>query len=167
MIIMILDLDNLLFKQLLCSCCQSPLSCFPIMVNCKGTTFCGRCYDRNKLNQHEILIKNEAYETVAILLKFPCKYYTKGCKARLCVSEVLQHEKSCTHTEMNCPIIIHSKKCCWVGKKILLRDHLYQDHKDLFCHYPCTQKPDIKKKYETHYLMSMNSDLFLIQVRRS
>lgn len=67
--------DRLLFS-LMCSFCQSYLSCRPIFIDHDGHKICHRCYSSKNLNNY---VRQKALEDFLEIAVFPCIYKSSGC----------------------------------------------------------------------------------------
>lgn len=93
-----MEIPRIVLPLLQCSECSCYLSQQPVLVLPDGRSVCGKC-------KKEGAARNFAYESLAQLMLFPCRYAGSGCK------ELLRWNTSATHEE----------KCEFGAEKIQIR----------------------------------------------
>ena len=128
-----LDLGNVDSKKILnlleCPVCYDYITP-PIKQCVKGHLVCSSCYQkltncptcRGELSNERNLI----LEKIAPFLKYPCRYYTFGCKESVLLAKKELHERLCPFVVVNCPF--HAK-CPWAGSLNDIEHHIKMKHK--------------------------------------
>ena len=128
-----LDLGKVDSKKILtlleCPVCYDYITP-PIKQCVKGHLVCSSCYQklsncptcRSDLSKE----RNLCLEQIAPFLKYPCRYYTFGCKESVLLSKKEIHEKNCPFVVVNCPF--HAK-CPWAGPLKDIENHIKSKHK--------------------------------------
>lgn len=164
-----ITLEDDLLKTLRCKFCKGYLSVSPIVTLASGKNICGRCLQKQQeygdgddgMFQGP---RNEVYETIIQLIKFPCQYDRRGCKEVLPFSQIWEHEQNCCFGLYNCPIILDKGPCTWIGQRDEIKQHFYEEHTDCISAYPCTFKPAIDENKDYNLLMTMCGFNFFVQV---
>lgn len=97
--------------HLLCSNCR------PRLANCPTC--------RGELGN----IRNLGLEQVAMMVEFPCKHVSTGCKEKFLASKKEDHEETCEFRPYSCPC--PGASCVWQGKLNGVMKHLESSHKSI------------------------------------
>lgn len=142
-------------KNLQCGYCKNLLSVPGITVPDSKNNFyaCGRCS-----NTKGSRIPAVAYETIASLVKFPCRYATDGCNKKLFMEAVFDHERACKHRIYKCIAM----NCNWTGTSTALKTHTIN------CHSNITLKDGSFKlpldDITSLYIIYMYDEIYLLKV---
>ncbi|KAK5650770.1 hypothetical protein RI129_001799 [Pyrocoelia pectoralis] len=90
-----LKLKSNLLEQLKCKRCEGYLNVAPIMITSDKCQICGKCYKILPSEEKEMCVRQIAYETVAEMLLFPCRYNVYGCKSQFAFNKGITHEAEC------------------------------------------------------------------------
>ncbi|KAK4881634.1 hypothetical protein RN001_004953 [Aquatica leii] len=91
-----LKLKPSLLQRLKCVRCESYLRIAPVMMTSDKCQICGKCFKILPLEDKEKCVRVEAYETVAEMLLFPCRYNFHGCQFQFAFNEINNHELECS-----------------------------------------------------------------------
>lgn len=87
-----------ILDALKCIKCDGFLITTPIFVTTNLEQVCGKCYIILPKQEQEKCFRQVAFETVAGLIQFPCKYYKSGCPQTFKINEEnIQHEQLCEY----------------------------------------------------------------------
>lgn len=112
--------------HLKCSSCKNYLSVSPVRINSVGDLICGRCFviSASGLTANSATI---AYETLAILTKFPCRYDSHGCATYSNFgNDCSRHEQTCQFKTIKCPLGVEN--CKEDVKPSLILQHCQKTH---------------------------------------
>lgn len=87
------EIDREVLEYLRCDYCLEYLSCTPVLLKKSGKSICGRCTVSRK--DKSTYVRNEAYERLASVILFPCRYHSNGCEEMLQMNEMKAHEVTC------------------------------------------------------------------------
>ncbi|KAI4460605.1 e3 ubiquitin-protein ligase siah2 [Holotrichia oblita] len=142
-------------QNLQCGYCGNLLSVPGITVpDAKDSLYaCGRCSKTKGSG-----IPAYAYETLASLVKFPCRYVTYGCKKKFLMEAVLDHERACKHRIYKCFAV----NCNWEGAIAALKGHITNCHSNIILKDGSFKMPvdDITSVY----IMYMYDEIYLVKV---
>lgn len=151
--------DNVL-QELKCTFCNEYLSQLPVYTypgQC--TVTCGRC----PLLQDQNPAHDLAYEKVAKIIAFPCRFKGYGCLDELIPEKLLVHEEHCNFRQYFCPFIPLGT-CGWQGPLNEILDHYNENHNALVLHNKVFEL-DLINKYEENYVLPLYNEIFVIHVR--
>ena len=146
-------------KELKCGFCGNCLSVPTVKVidiN-DGSHICGRCVD----NFPNTGLRATAYESVAKLLLFPCRYTKKGCKKQLTFAGALNHEIACDFRSYSCPAL-PLNICSWQGPIKGIPSHLSASHVNLLLDIPYFQIP-LSGTDKLNKILVAFEEIFLVQ----
>ncbi|KAF5275839.1 hypothetical protein FQR65_LT04077 [Abscondita terminalis] len=92
-----LKLKPSLLQKLKCVRCDGYLRVAPVMITSDKCQICGKCFKILPLKDKEKCVRLEAYEAVAEMLLFPCRYSVEGCQFQFSFNEVNNHELECSY----------------------------------------------------------------------
>ncbi|CAH0558759.1 unnamed protein product [Brassicogethes aeneus] len=149
-------LTTALRSTLVCSTCEGCLSYFPIHTNENGN-YCGRCLPP------EMSLRNEIYEKLASINKFPCLNNAQGCMQFIIPSKVPDHEQFCKYRKISCPVVIQNNKCNWQGLSIDIFAHFEKNH---LTYIMQNSKVEINfvHNYENNYLLPYFDDYYIVNI---
>lgn len=142
-----------------CLNCKEYLSIFPINIKIDGTgAMCGRCKILNKKE----FIHNKAYEGLAKILTFPCRYARDGCQRKLKPLTLEPHERCCEFRKFECPNKINLE-CQWKDGRANLVEHFQQETHSRFL----LQEPFFELSFENSqvecFLFRKDNELFIVK----
>lgn len=154
-----MEVKSDILEKLRCDQCRDYLSCGPVTINTSGNSICGRCYDMDKQLQ-----RNYAYEHLATLALFPCKYTDYGCIEKYTFQSVKSHEDNCKHKHYPCAVA-KATGCDWKGRRNELIGHCKLSHSDKILPQPYVLEHDIQVDNERSFLIILYNVLFLLQTK--
>ncbi|CAH0558758.1 unnamed protein product [Brassicogethes aeneus] len=142
-------MPNDVIDKLTCTSCKNYLAIFPIyLMGTENAAVCGRC----QVVKDDYIIRDEAFESLAQYLVFPCANANNGCKENYCPADLRLHESTCEYRQFDCPSK-HYSKCEWQGSSKTLADHFEKDHPAQF----------IKDfKFEVNFSSSQKENMLLV-----
>ncbi|KAB0802019.1 hypothetical protein PPYR_04205 [Photinus pyralis] len=90
-----LKLKSDVLEQLKCTRCEGYLDVAPVMITPEKCQICGKCYKILPLEERKACVRQVAYETVAEMLLFPCRYHVYGCECQFAFNQGISHETEC------------------------------------------------------------------------
>ncbi|KAF5289634.1 hypothetical protein FQA39_LY14992 [Lamprigera yunnana] len=85
-----------LLQKLRCDRCEGYLRVAPIIATFDKCQICGKCYKILPLEDKKNCVRLHAFETVAEILLFPCRYSNQGCQFLFKFNEMNNHELDCS-----------------------------------------------------------------------
>ncbi|GLV33938.1 seven in absentia [Carabus blaptoides fortunei] len=159
------DISEEVLTTLRCTECSNYLSCTPVMVNENGDSICGRCPILQISNRS--LVRNKAYENLAKIVQFPCRFHNEGCLKKLPMEDIMEHEEDCEYIKWICPALPVGS-CNWTGPRTEIYQHFKAKHVDLIYRtidQPSNFKYDSNKVVDKNILTVMLGFIFLVQIR--
>lgn len=154
-----MKVPDTVLPRLLCDNCDGYLSRGPVFMLDTGTNRCGRC-TAPKVGAR----RNRAYEELATLVTFPCRYVEEGCRAQVTFEKNQEHENACEFRPFVCPIA-PSGQCDWSGIRGNLLQHCQTAHPNNVIQNPHKLTHDITRSSLYNYLMYAFNVLFLVQTK--
>lgn len=100
-------------RDLKCCHCQDFINCGPIHVVPDKGVLCGRC----KLIAKPTF-RNYAFEAIANIYLYPCKYWEDHCNHHLQWNESLEHEENCSYSGCCTVCCAHPGAFCSSKRKL-------------------------------------------------
>ncbi|XP_021931358.1 E3 ubiquitin-protein ligase sina-like isoform X2 [Zootermopsis nevadensis] len=121
-----------LLKELMCPICLEYIRP-PIPMCENGHSVCKTC--RQKLLNCPVCRGMFSYKRCFLLenmtkkMKYPCKYYNRGCPRAFYLQHIEEHEDQCQHQPSKCPFSFVGKaSCTWEGSMTDIRQHMENKH---------------------------------------
>ncbi|XP_063927674.1 uncharacterized protein LOC135140876 [Zophobas morio] len=143
-------------EKLKCRSCGNYLSYFPIRTTFNNANICGR-YHPVPINA----IRNEIYELVSQQMRFPCRYMSEGCFAKLSPEDTPNHESQCTFKDLKCPTYDFTRCNAKVSYRDLM-SHCQLRHGDLFLKNGQFEIP-LTCPQNSYHLLEHNNQLFIVR----
>jgi hypothetical protein len=149
--------------HLTCILCTEPLATGTRVCD-SGHTFCKNCLpdmDRCLECRTKIRVgtRNYPIEKIAALVKYKCHNFYFGCKTLLSKEIVVDHNVTCPHSTISCPLAqVNSIRCQWIGRLFQTLDHVKEYHSNKIRkrnYFTCTSLGD------TYCLIVYKEELFL------
>ncbi|CAG9863474.1 unnamed protein product [Phyllotreta striolata] len=80
-------------RELRCGNCRNAISCAPVIVLSHEVVLCGRCHKVTKNGY-----RNHAFEALASIFLYPCRYWSNHCPRILQWNECFDHEERCSYS---------------------------------------------------------------------
>ncbi|XP_074042267.1 uncharacterized protein [Leptinotarsa decemlineata] len=121
--------DELVEKNCLCCAICKDILRPPVMLIENVGNICTPCFDEKHEDMNWRYLNNYALENILKMVKFPCKFKSKGCNDRFSYEELTFHQTNCEYRTKLCSMFKFTA-CEWEGNTTDFIDHFKEYHGD-------------------------------------